>query len=143
MQQAARVSQYTGFLTIPEPGTPGRLIEMDRSEFIFSTPPRTPSRDSSDDRRISHRRAGPRNSTDRNDDVIRVQDIELDRGARRLRVRGKLFELPRKEFELMESPMLNTGQRQGQEILLNSLWGNLFRGDEKPSMFTSDGCRNI
>ncbi len=38
MQQAARVSQYTAFLTITEPGQPGRLIEVDRSEVLFSTP---------------------------------------------------------------------------------------------------------
>jgi phosphate transport system ATP-binding protein len=38
MQQAARVSEYTGFLTITDPGEPGRLIEMDRSETLFSTP---------------------------------------------------------------------------------------------------------
>jgi phosphate transport system ATP-binding protein len=38
MQQAARVSEYTAFMTITEPGRPGELIEMDRSEVIFSTP---------------------------------------------------------------------------------------------------------
>ncbi len=38
MQQAARVSQYTAFLTIPEPGKPGRMVEMDTTENLFAHP---------------------------------------------------------------------------------------------------------
>ncbi len=38
MQQAARVSEQTGFFTIAGSGKPGRLIEMDRTQKIFSTP---------------------------------------------------------------------------------------------------------
>ncbi len=38
MQQAARVSDNTGFFTIAGSGQPGKLIEMDRTDTIFSTP---------------------------------------------------------------------------------------------------------
>ncbi len=38
MQQAARVSDYTGFFNIEGTGKPGRLIEMDDTSRIFSTP---------------------------------------------------------------------------------------------------------
>ncbi len=38
MQQAARVSDYTGFFNIEGTGKPGRLIEMDDTSTIFSTP---------------------------------------------------------------------------------------------------------
>ncbi|MET8427791.1 phosphate ABC transporter ATP-binding protein PstB [Nocardia sp. NPDC004860] len=38
MQQASRVSQYTAFLTITQPGEPGRLIEIDQTENLFSHP---------------------------------------------------------------------------------------------------------
>lgn len=38
MQQAARVSDTTGFFTIDGPGQPGRLIEIDATERIFSNP---------------------------------------------------------------------------------------------------------
>ena len=38
MQQAARVSDTTGFFTIDGPGQPGRLVEMDTTEQIFSNP---------------------------------------------------------------------------------------------------------
>jgi phosphate transport system ATP-binding protein len=38
MQQAARVSQQTGFFNIAGPGEPGRLIEFNPTEKIFSNP---------------------------------------------------------------------------------------------------------
>ncbi len=38
MQQAARVSDFTGFFNIAGTGKPGKLIEMDDTAKIFSTP---------------------------------------------------------------------------------------------------------
>ncbi len=38
MQQAARISDRTGFFNISGPGTPGKLIEMDDTRTIFSAP---------------------------------------------------------------------------------------------------------
>ena len=38
MQQAARVSDYTGFFNIEGTGKPGRLVEMDDTRTIFSHP---------------------------------------------------------------------------------------------------------
>ncbi|MCW2543369.1 MAG: phosphate transporter, ATPase subunit [Frankiales bacterium] len=38
MQQAARVSDTTGFFTIDGPGQPGRLVEIDTTQKIFSNP---------------------------------------------------------------------------------------------------------
>ncbi len=38
MQQAARVSERTGFFTLAGVGQPGRLIEMDDTQKIFSNP---------------------------------------------------------------------------------------------------------
>ena len=38
MQQAARVSDYTGFFNIEGTGKPGKLVEMDDTETIFSQP---------------------------------------------------------------------------------------------------------
>ncbi|MEV0732157.1 MULTISPECIES: phosphate ABC transporter ATP-binding protein PstB [Polymorphospora] len=38
MQQAARVSDRTGFFNIAGTGKPGKLIEMDRTQRIFSNP---------------------------------------------------------------------------------------------------------
>jgi phosphate transport system ATP-binding protein len=38
MQQAARVSDRTGFFSIDKTGDPGRLIEYDDTQKIFSNP---------------------------------------------------------------------------------------------------------
>ena len=38
MQQATRVSQYTGFMTIEHAGDPGRLVEFGATEQIFGAP---------------------------------------------------------------------------------------------------------
>ena len=38
MQQAARVSDQTGFFNLPAAGQPGRLVELDNTEKIFSNP---------------------------------------------------------------------------------------------------------
>jgi phosphate transport system ATP-binding protein len=38
MQQASRASDVTGFFNIDGPGTPGRLVEMDTTEKIFTNP---------------------------------------------------------------------------------------------------------
>ncbi|PRW64821.1 phosphate ABC transporter ATP-binding protein PstB [Actinopolyspora mortivallis] len=41
MQQAARVSNYTGFFNIGGTGEPGELVEIDETPKIFSTPAHT------------------------------------------------------------------------------------------------------
>ncbi len=38
MQQAARASDYTAFFNIERSGDPGRLVEIDETQTIFSTP---------------------------------------------------------------------------------------------------------
>jgi len=38
MQQAARVADWTAFMTVLEEGEPGRLVEFDRTETIFTNP---------------------------------------------------------------------------------------------------------
>jgi len=45
MQQAARISDYTGFFYITHMGDPGRLWEFDETEKIFSNPERKETED--------------------------------------------------------------------------------------------------
>ena len=45
MQQAARISDYTGFFYIENMGDPGRLWEFDETEKMFSTPERKETED--------------------------------------------------------------------------------------------------
>ncbi len=63
------------------------------------------------------------------DEVLVVQDVELDRAARRVRVRGQFFALPPKEFELLELLMLNAGRAMPRETL-HRLWSDSFEGDD-------------
>jgi phosphate transport system ATP-binding protein len=45
MQQAARVSDQTAFYNLEAQGKPGRLIEIDETEKIFSNPTRKETED--------------------------------------------------------------------------------------------------
>jgi phosphate transport system ATP-binding protein len=45
MQQAARISNYTGFFYIENMGDPGRLWEFDDTEKMFSNPDRSETED--------------------------------------------------------------------------------------------------
>jgi phosphate transport system ATP-binding protein len=45
MQQAARISDYTGFFFIENMGDPGRLWEFDETEKMFSNPERKETED--------------------------------------------------------------------------------------------------
>jgi phosphate transport system ATP-binding protein len=38
MQQATRVSDFTGFMTIEHAGDPGRLVEFGTTDQIFGAP---------------------------------------------------------------------------------------------------------
>jgi DNA-binding response OmpR family regulator len=64
-------------------------------------------------------------------DLVQVQDVELDRAAHRIRVRGTLMTLPHKEYQLLEMLMLNAGRAFDRDTLLTRLWGTSFRNDIK------------
>jgi DNA-binding response OmpR family regulator len=64
-------------------------------------------------------------------DVVSVQGVELDRAARRVRAHGLLFDLPPKEYELLETLMLNAGRALRRDELLNRVWADSPRGQRK------------
>ena len=45
MQQATRSSDYTAFFNLTKTGDPGRLVEFDRTEKIFSNPSQAATED--------------------------------------------------------------------------------------------------
>ncbi|MGA6946150.1 MAG: ATP-binding cassette domain-containing protein, partial [Solirubrobacterales bacterium] len=45
MQQAARASDVTAFFNLEASGTPGRLVEMDATDKIFTTPSKKETED--------------------------------------------------------------------------------------------------
>ncbi len=62
------------------------------------------------------------------DEPLAVGDVLLDPKAREVRVRGKLIELPPKEFDLLRLLMANAGTVLPTDYLLDAVWGEEFAG---------------
>ena len=58
-----------------------------------------------------------------------VQDVRLEKDARRVLVNGAEVKLTRKEFDLLELMVLNPGKVYSREKLLNTVWGYEYPGD--------------
>lgn len=59
-------------------------------------------------------------------DTLRVGAIELDRRARRCTVSGEEIDLTRREFDLLETLLLNAGQVCNRDQLLDAAWGSRY-----------------
>ena len=57
------------------------------------------------------------------DRVVAAGSIELDQGRYQLRAGEIVFDLPRKEFEVMEALMVERGRIVPRERLLDDIWG--------------------
>ena len=55
--------------------------------------------------------------------VVAAGTIELDQGRYQLRAGETVFDLPRKEFEVMEALMVEHGRIVSRERLLDDIWG--------------------
>jgi two-component system response regulator RegX3 len=55
--------------------------------------------------------------------VVVAGTVELDQGRYQLRAGEKVFDLPRKEFEVMEALMVEHGRIVSRERLLDDIWG--------------------
>lgn len=65
------------------------------------------------------------------DEVVQLGDVRLDMPKREVVVRGEAVALPRKEFDLLETLMLNAGRVMTRESLLDDVWGHDYVGDTK------------
>jgi two-component system response regulator RegX3 len=65
------------------------------------------------------------------DQVIEIGDIRLDADRHALHVRGKLTQMPLKEFELLEYLMTNSGRVLTRGQLIDRVWGSNYFGDTK------------
>ncbi|WP_370527490.1 DNA-binding response regulator [Trichocoleus sp. FACHB-46] len=63
--------------------------------------------------------------------VLRFQDLALDRQQCRVTLRGKEVPLSPKEFGLLEIFMKHPGRVRSREDLLEQVWGLDFMGDSK------------
>jgi two-component system response regulator RegX3 len=64
-------------------------------------------------------------------DVVEVGDVRLDAGRHEVFVRGDLVALPLKEFELLETLLLNAGRVLTRDVLIDRVWGPNYYGDTK------------
>ena len=64
-----------------------------------------------------------RSASDDATEVLTAGSAVLDSGRYQLRVDGETFDLPRKEFEVMEKLMSRPGRVVTREDLLEEIWG--------------------
>jgi two-component system response regulator RegX3 len=63
--------------------------------------------------------------------TLRVGPIEMDVEAHEVRIAGERFDLPPKEFELLQSLMARTGRLVTRQSLINEVWGAEYFGDTR------------
>jgi two-component system response regulator RegX3 len=64
-------------------------------------------------------------------DVLEGGDVRLDVDRVEATVRGKLVHLTRKEFEVLEILMRNSGRVLPRETLMEQVWGSDYYGDTR------------
>ena len=75
------------------------------------------------------RRTGTKETKQKNDKVICVSDMKLDRESRRVFIQDKEVNLTTKEFEVLELLIMNPGKVYSRDNLLNIIWGEDYPGD--------------
>jgi two-component system response regulator RegX3 len=60
-----------------------------------------------------------------------VGDVALDADKHEVTLRGSLVALPLKEFELLETLMVNAGRVLPRDVLIRRVWGSDYVGDTK------------
>jgi DNA-binding response OmpR family regulator len=63
--------------------------------------------------------------------VLKSGNLEIDVGAHRALHNGELFQLKRREFDLLVYLMRHAGQLQTRETLLRNVWGYEYVGDTR------------
>ena len=75
------------------------------------------------------RRTGTKEAKQKNDSVITLGDMKMDRESRRVFISDKEVNLTTKEFEVLELLIMNPGKVYGRDNLLKIIWGEDFPGD--------------
>ncbi len=64
-------------------------------------------------------------------EIIRHGDISIDLVRHEVYKKGKLVEMPLKEFELLKMLLLNKGKVLSRELLLDKIWGYDYYGETR------------
>ena len=65
------------------------------------------------------------------DDEIEVGDVKLDPSSHEVTIRGSVVAFPLKEFELLETLLINAGRVLTRDQLIDRVWGPHYVGDTK------------
>jgi len=68
---------------------------------------------------------------DPDDSVARLGDLEMDLEGRQVRRAGRLLDLSRTEFDLLETLVLNAGVVLSREVLYDRVWAGELEADSK------------
>lgn len=77
------------------------------------------------------RRTPPADEQHGSEDVLESGDLRLDPERHEVWLSGRGLNLPLKEFELLETLMLNAGRVVTREALIDTVWGPHYVGDTK------------
>ena len=75
------------------------------------------------------RRTGTKETQKKNENVISVSDMKMDRESRRVFIQNKEVNLTTKEFEVLELLIMNAGKVYSRDNLLKIIWGEDYPGD--------------
>ncbi len=75
------------------------------------------------------RRTGTKEAKQKNNNVISISDMKMDRESRRVFIQDKEVNLTTKEFEVLELLIMNPGKVYSRDNLLNIIWGEDYPGD--------------
>lgn len=75
------------------------------------------------------RRTGTKEVQKKNENVIAISDMKMDRESRRVFIQNKEVNLTTKEFEVLELLIMNPGKVYSRDNLLKIIWGEDYPGD--------------
>ena len=65
------------------------------------------------------------------DELLEVGDVKLDASSHEVTIRGDVVAFPLKEFELLETLLINAGRVLTRDQLIDRVWGPHYVGDTK------------
>ena len=75
------------------------------------------------------RRMDTKEAKHKNENVITISDMKMDRESRRIFISDKEVNLTTKEFEVLELLIMNPGKVYSRDNLLKIIWGEDYPGD--------------
>ena len=75
------------------------------------------------------RRTGAKENKNKNDNLIVISEMKMDRESRRVFINDNEVNLTTKEFEVLELLIMNPGKVYSRDNLLKIIWGEDYPGD--------------